>query len=78
MPAIHAAPDAVHQPADVGGELLGLGAWQEHAIVERMQEPVLADPALLLDDDAVHHSDLTGRAAKAQKRDTQPDPERLR
>ena len=35
----------VQQPADVDGELLRLGAGQEHAVVERVQEPRLADPA---------------------------------
>ena len=60
-----AAERAVHEPADIGGELLRLGAGQEHAVVQRMQEPVLADPALLLDEDAVHDRDLAGGAAEA-------------
>ena len=30
---------AVQKPADVDGELLRLGAGQEHAVVERVQEP---------------------------------------
>ena len=59
-----AAERAVHEPADVGGELLRLGARQEHAVVQRVQEAVLADPALLLDEDAVHDRDLAGRAAE--------------
>src|SRR5260370_18929734 len=42
-----------------------------------MQEPGLADPALFLDENTVHHRDLTGRPAKAQGRDTDPDPEGL-
>ena len=73
----HAAERAVHEPADVGGELLRLGAGQEHAVVQGMQEPVLADPALLLDDDAVHDRDLAGGSAEAEQRDARPDPERL-
>ena len=78
QPAGHdAAERAVHQPADIGGELLRLGAGQQHAVVERMQEPLLGDPALLLDEDAVHHRDLAGRAAEAQRRNPHPRPERL-
>ena len=42
-----------------------------------MQEALLADPALLLDEDAVHHRDLPGRAAEAVERDARPGPQRL-
>ena len=77
QPARHqAAERAMHQPADIGRELLRLRAGQQHAIVERMQEAPLGDPALLLDHDAMHHRDLAGRAAEAQERDPQPDPQR--
>ena len=72
-----AARGAVHQPADVGGELLRLGARQQHAVVERVQEPRLGDPALLLDEDAVHDRDLPRRAAEAQQRDARPRPGRF-
>ena len=69
-----AARGPVQQPADIGGELLRLGAGQQHAVVERVQEPVLADPALLLDQDAVHDRDLPGRAAEGERGDAQPRP----
>ena len=36
------AAHAVHRVADVGGQLLGLGAGQRHAEVEGVQEPPLA------------------------------------
>ena len=72
-----AAERAVHQPADIGRELLRLGPGQQHAIVERVQETALRNPALLLDQDAVHHRDLAGGTAEAQHRDAKPDPERL-
>ena len=40
QPAGHdAAERAVHQPADIGRELLRLRARQQHAVVERVQEP---------------------------------------
>ena len=75
-PAGHdAAGGPVQQPADIGRELLRLRARQQHAVVQRMQEPALGNPVLLLDENAMHHRDLPGRAAKAQDGDPQPDPE---
>ena len=38
-----------------------------------MQEPVLADPALLLDQDPMHDGDLPGGAAERERRDARPD-----
>jgi hypothetical protein len=40
-------------------------ARQQHAVVERVEEPLLADPLLFLDKDAVHHRDLPGGSAEA-------------
>lgn len=42
-----------------------------------MQEPLFPDPLLLVDDDAVHHRDLSGGAAKTQRRDAAPDTDGL-
>jgi hypothetical protein len=42
-----------------------------------VQESLLADPAFLLDEDAVHHRDLPGRPAEAQQRNPRPDPNGL-
>ena len=70
----HAAPGTVQQPADVGRELLRLGARQQHAVVQRVQEPRLADPALLLDQDPVHQRDLARRPAEAEQPDLEPGP----
>ena len=77
MPAMSAAAGAVHQPADVGGELLRLGAGQEHAEVEGVQEAAVAEPAPLLDQGAVHDGDLPGGAAEGEERDARPDARRL-
>ena len=77
-PGDDAAPRAVHEPADVGGELLGLGAGQHHAVVQRVQEPLLADPASALDQLGVHDRDLPGRSAEADEAELQPEQERLR
>ena len=62
----------VHQPADVDRQLLGLGAGQQHAVVERVQKTPLADPAFLVDQDAVHDRDLPGGPAETQRRDPGP------
>src|SRR5262245_38223487 len=72
-----AAKRAMHQPADIGRELLCLRARQQHAIVESMQEPLFRDPALLLDQNAMHDRDLPSGTAEAQRRDAKPGPERL-
>jgi hypothetical protein len=53
------------------------GPGQQHAITERVQEPVLADPLFFVDDDPVHDRDLSRRSAKAERGDTQPNPERF-
>jgi hypothetical protein len=68
----HAAQRAVKQPADINGELLRLGAGQQHAIVECVEEPRLADPAFFIHQDAVHGGDLPGRAAETQQADPEP------
>ena len=70
-----AAGGPVQQPADIGRELLRFRPRQQHAVVQRMQKPALRDPVLFLDQDAVHHRDLPGRAAETQHGDPQPDPE---
>src|SRR5262249_33505365 len=72
-----AAPRAVHQPADVGGELLRLGSRQHHAVVERVQEAPFRDPALLLDQLAMHDRDLAGWTAEADPAELPPVAERL-
>src|SRR5262249_18909870 len=76
-PAIIPPSVAVHQPADVSGKLLRLGSREQHAVVERVQESLLRYPALFLDEDAVHDSNLPGRSTKAQRRNPQPRPEGL-
>jgi hypothetical protein len=67
-----AAERAVHQPADIGGELLRLRSRQEHAVVERVQESRFRDPALFFDDNAMHHRDLPRGATEAEARHAQP------
>src|SRR3954453_697068 len=65
---------AMHQPADIDRQLMGFRPRQQHAVAQRMQEPVLADPFLLVDDDPVHDRDLPGRTAEAKHGHAQPDP----
>ena len=68
-----AAAHPVHQPAQIGGELLRLRAGQDHAVVERVQKSRFADPASFVDDFAVHDGDLACRATKAVQTDPCPD-----
>ena len=76
-PRNHAAQDAVHPPADVGGELLCLGARQQHAVVEGVEETALVDPAMLIHQFAMHQRDLPGRPPERQDADAGPDTDRL-
>ena len=43
--------------------------------IARVQKPLLADPALLVDKDAVHHGNLPGRTAERQHGEAPPNPE---
>ena len=72
-----AAPGPVHHPADIGGELGGLRPGQQHAIVERMQEALLRDPAPFLHQVLVHDGDLPGGAAEADEAELEPVAEGL-
>ena len=60
-----AAAHLVQEPPDVDRELLRLGTGQQHAVVQRVQEPAVRDPAPALDDLVVHDRDLPGRARRS-------------
>lgn len=62
----------MHQPADIGGELLGFRAGQDHAVVQRMQETPLGNPVPAFDQFLVHNGNLTGRAAEADETEFEP------
>jgi len=62
----------VHEPADVGGQLLGFRARQHHAVVQGMQEALLTDPAPALHQLGMHEGDLPRRAAKADQAQFEP------
>ena len=68
------AARAVQAPAEIGRELLRLRSGQQRAERERVQEAALVDPALLVDEDAVHDGDLAGRSAEALRRRRAPRP----
>src|SRR5215469_2051768 len=73
----HAAQRAVHDPADIGREQLRVGAGQRQAIVQSIEKPVSGDPALFLNEDAVHGGELDGGTSEAQQGNARPDAERL-
>ena len=77
QPGCQPAHGAMHQPAQIGGELLRLGAGQQHAVIERMQKPAFADPAAARDQLGMHDRDLPGRAAEADEAQLQPEAQRL-
>ncbi len=72
-----AANRAVKPPSDIGGELHRLGAGKKHAKVQRMQEAFLRNPPPLIDEHAMHQSDLTRGAAEGQDADPAPKRERF-
>jgi len=67
----------MEQPPDVDGQLVRFRTRQQHAVVEGMEESGLANPSLLLDEDAMHDRDLPCRATKAQQRNAYPYPKRF-
>ena len=69
---------AMHEPADVDRELLGLRAGQYHAVVERVEKTAVVDPRACFDQLAVHQRDLPGGPAEAQQPDAQPHARGLR
>jgi hypothetical protein len=71
------AARAMHQPTYINGELLRFGAGKQHAVVERMHEAAFRHPSFFFDQNAVHHRNLSGGSAEAQRRDTQPDAKRF-
>ena len=68
---------AVHEPADVDGELDRLRPRQHHAVIERVQEAVLGDPARVSRPALVHHRNQPGRSAEADKTKLEPVSKRL-
>ncbi len=77
QPGRETALHAVQPPADIGRELHRLGAGEKHAEIQCRQIARLVDPALLVDDDAMHERDLAGRAAKREKPDLGPHLQRF-
>ena len=59
-------------PAKVGGQLLGFGPGQQHAVIQRMQKMPLGDPAAFLHQFLVHNGDLPGRAPEADATQLEP------
>jgi hypothetical protein len=72
-----AARRAVEAPADPGRELHGLWAGDQHADVQRLHELALLQPALPLDDLAMHDRDLSRGAAEGNESEPGPEAERL-
>ena len=65
-PSHQSAPEAMHPPADVRGELLRLGARDHLAERQRVKELLLRDPPPPIHDLVMHQGDLTGGAPETQ------------
>ena len=70
------AAGAMHQPPDIGRELLRLRTRQQHAIVQGVKKSCLRNPAPLLHEFAMHEGNLAGGTAEADKAQSQPISER--
>ena len=64
QPRRKSALGAIHQPAEIGCQLLRFRPRQERAEIQRMQKPAIADPAPLIDKFTVHQRNLACRTAK--------------
>src|SRR5215831_3707628 len=51
------APAAMHQPADIGRELLCFGTGKHHAVVERVKKASFGNPAPAFHQFVVHDRD---------------------
>ncbi len=68
-PGQKAAAPALNRPTGIGRKLHGFRARQQHAEIERMDQPFLIHPFLFIHENALQHGDLRGRPAERQKPD---------
>ena len=62
----------VHQPANVGGQLLGFWSGQDHAVIECMQETFFRKPTPAHHQLFVHDGNLASRPTKTDESQLQP------
>ena len=77
IPAASPPSGSVQQPTGIGRKLLRFRTRKQHGVIQCMQKPGFADPAFFVDENPVHQRNLTGRAAKAEQADFQPDAKRI-
>ena len=63
------------QPSKINCKLLRFWTRKQHAEIQRVKKPLLADPFQFIYEKPVHHRDLPSRPAKAKQADFQPDYE---
>ena len=73
----NAAPTFVHQPSDIGDQLLRFGSGQHHAVIQGMQKPFFRNPPTLFHQLLVHDGNLACRATEADKPKFEPEPKGL-
>jgi hypothetical protein len=77
QPRCQATTHAMHQPAEVGCQLLRLWPRQQHAEIKRMQETRIGYPMALFHHFAMHDRNLRCRPAEGQQTDAEPHAQRL-
>lgn len=65
------------KPTDISSEQLRVRPGQRQAIVESVEKPFSGNPVPLLDEGAVHGSELNGRASEAQYGNSRPNAQGL-
>ena len=68
----NAAPCFVHQPANVGGQLLGFWSGQYHAVIECMKKTFFRKPTPAHHQLFVHDGNLASRPTKADEAQLEP------
>ena len=72
-PGDQATGHAMHQPAQVGGQLHGLRPRQQHAVVEGVQVTPFREPAAPVHQLAMQQGDLPGRPPEAHPAQLEPE-----
>ena len=77
QPRHQAAAHAMHQPAEIGCQLLRLWPRQQHAEIERMEKTRIGYPMALFHHFTMHHRNLRRRPTEGQQTNAEPHAQSL-
>ena len=67
----------MHQPAEIGRQLLRLWPRQQHAKIQRVQKTRIGYPMALFHYFTMHHRNLRRRPAEGQQTNAEPHAQRF-